>query len=101
MSWDKQTINLSNLNGYIELLQNLEIPYSVEELGKVQGMGLNDIDDYTLRKLIVKDLVFVEQMQRTTDCDSMDYITLLTFRKDQMSDNIPLEITYDDKGNII
>lgn len=105
MSWDKNTINLSNLVGYIELLKELEIPFTIEARGSVKGMGLNDNDEwdeknkcpkmkyYLLSKLSVGNLVFIEQMQRTNDCDSDDYIILLKFNKDEVPDNIPLEIT--------
>lgn len=99
MSYDKNTINLSNLEAVSTALNDLTIEHKTIELAKVRGMGLNDhfsdIEDYTLRALVYKDIVEVEQMQRTYDCDSDDFIVSIKFKIDNLPNKFPLE-TYSD-----
>jgi hypothetical protein len=60
--------------------------FSLEEIGRVQALGLNDsmdnIEYYPIRKLTYKDSIFVEQMQRTHDCDDNDNLTSIEIDKD-------------------
>jgi hypothetical protein len=110
MSYDKNTIDLSDIDNAIEILESLGIPYQVTILGKVIGHGINDciieygeqpheIRDkfYIVRKLEYKSKVLIEQMQRTHDCDSHDFFVTLRFKKDEEPKNLPLEIYIDEK----
>jgi len=74
MSWDKNTIDMSNLDSIKEMLDELEIPYKLENKQSVMGRGLNDDSDkyYDLRRLEYRDKVILECMTQTTDCDSDD-----------------------------
>ena len=88
MSWDKNTIITSSVDSIIETLSNLNTPYCLEEIGKVRGYGLNDdyngVDFYPLRKLEYGDFVVLEQIIRTTDCDTDDTIISKSFPKDKI-----------------
>ena len=88
MSWDKNTIITSSVDSIIETLNNLNTPYCLEEIGKVRGDGLNDdyngIDFYPLRKLEYEGFVVLEQIIRTTDCDTDDTIISKSFPKDKI-----------------
>jgi len=110
MSWDKNTHNFSFMDKTIEFLKRFEEPYTIKVLGKVRGMGLNDIyeagftDDgypkykwYEIRKLEYRDRVMLEQMHRTHDCDSDDTLISAEFPKIEAPMNWPLEIYLDDE----
>jgi len=83
MSWDKNTINMSIINQIIGLLESLKTPYKVKTLKKIEGSGLNDGLDtfYELKKLEVKDFIYIDQMIKTTDCDTDDTIITHQFSK--------------------
>lgn len=91
MSWNKNTVDLSEVDAAERVLRNLKIPYHLSTLKKVQGRGLNDTDDsldnlydldnqkYLIRRLQYRDIVLLEQMVRTCDCDADDVICSYTF----------------------
>ena len=83
MSWDKNTYNLSEVNGIIRTLKGLNVSYKLTVLGKIRGRGLNDDDNqyYSIRKLEYKNIIILEQMIRTTDCDTDDTIISYRFNK--------------------
>lgn len=83
MSWNKNTIDYSNINAIIRVLKDMEEPYKVTVLGKVKGLGLNDEDDayYELRRLEYKDKVILEKMIRISDCDMDDSIISVEYSK--------------------
>jgi len=83
MSWDKNTINMSTIQSIIVILKQLNIKYKVTEIKKVSGMGNNDNpgDFYSLQKLEIKDMIYIDQMINTTDCDSDDTIITHKFSK--------------------
>lgn len=81
MSWNKQTINLSKIDFTIDLLDDLRIVYNLEVLGEVRGGGMNDSGNYKIRKLSFQDTVMIEQMTRSEDCDSDDYLESFKFEK--------------------
>lgn len=109
MSWDKQTIVLSFVNATIATLKDLNILYTLTELGQVQGNGRNDDDlgkdaegdpipigrCYPIRKLEYGDVVILEQMQRTHDCDTDDVILAFKFEKGKEPKDWPIDITID------
>ncbi len=97
MSWDKNTVNMSNIDGTILTLKKLGVPYKVTILSKVKGLGLNDdifeedikgilhpgIRYYDIRKLEYKDTIILEKMLRDNDCDFDDVIVSYEFKKGQ------------------
>ena len=111
MSWNKNTINLSSIDNTIEILESLNIPYKLNILVVVAGRGINDeiwkknrkgIQElenklYQIRKLEWKDIVYIDQMQKTYDCDSHDYLVTLRFLKGKEPKNLPVEIYIDEK----
>ena len=85
MSWNKNTVDKSFVDQAIKLLDELEIPYKVETLGEVQGMGLNDDygrdrRPYEARRLEYAGFVMLERMERSADCDSDDYFISEKFK---------------------
>ncbi len=88
MSYNKNTVRVSEINKTIELLKEFKVKYKLTVLGKVEGYGLNDDykDDstYEIRKLEYKDKVIIEQMVREEDCDSDDFITSKKFNKNKV-----------------
>lgn len=91
MSWNKNTIH-SYLNDLVKVLDAANAPYSLTDRGIVGDFGLNEDGPITLRTLVYTNVVLMEQMQRTEDCDSDDYIVCLGFEKDSLLGEIPLEI---------
>ena len=94
MSWNKNTIKISEIDIIINLLQELNTPYKLTILGKVKGLGLNDTGDvyYEIRKLEYKDIVILERMERSKDCDADDVIVSYVFEKDKEPENWKIEI---------
>ncbi len=84
MSYNKNTTNLSRIDTIIEVLEELHISHSVEQLGKVLARGVNDDhanrETYTMRELRYKDFIVLERMSRSSDCDIDDVI--LSFKYD-------------------
>jgi len=89
MSWDKNTVIVSEIDKTIELLEEFNIKYKLTIIGTVEGYGLNDdlnmfdgvSKNYEIRKLEYKDKVIMEQMIRDEDCDANDYIVSRKFDK--------------------
>ena len=80
MSWNKNTVTLSFVDATIKVLRDLGVPYSLSVIGKVKGIGLNDDDKpYELQRLAYSQVVILERMERTTDCDTDDIITSTRF----------------------
>lgn len=90
MSWEKLTINKSEIDKTIELLKEFKIKYKLTILGEVIGYGLNDdigIDEskkYKIRKLEYKDKIVLEQRVKSDDCDMDDYILSFKFDKNKV-----------------
>lgn len=93
MSWDKNTVNLSDVDSRIHVLNQIGISYSLITLGEVGGHGLNDFDGktYPIRQLKYKDIVVLEQMIREDDCDFDDMIISYEFFAQEEPKNWPLE----------
>jgi len=84
MSWNKNTINTSEVNAALVILKDTNTPYTLEVLGSVNGDGLNDdfgTGSYECRKLTYGGKVLMEHMIRTFDCDSDDCFTSVRFDK--------------------
>ena len=84
MSWNKNTIRTTEIDATIKALNHADVPYTVEVLGTVQGNGLNDdYSDgvYECRKLTYGDVVLMERIERTSDCDMDDYFTSQEFKR--------------------
>ena len=96
MSWDKNTINISTVDFAIEMLKDLNIPYKCEIIGKVQGVGLNDLDYpdnyYNVRRLTYNNFVILEQIIRNRDCDFDDIFTYSKFNKDEEPNDWQIEV---------
>ncbi len=100
MSWNKNTVNCSEVYGRVKVLKECLQYHILTKIGRVVGQGLNDHGDYDLFQLEYKDSdgvthILRQQMQRTQDCDSDDYIIDLDVSDKSPSYilNIPLEIT--------
>lgn len=101
MSWDKNTINFSEVDTFIRAFRLLGIPhsdYKLRQIGKVLGRGLNDRDDefYILRRLEVADKIILEYIERHSDCDIDDVIKSVIFDKDKVPKRWRREIFVDD-----
>lgn len=84
MSWDKNTVNVSEVDATVKVLNNVKIPYNITVLGEVEGDGWADGETkYKLRRLEYGNVVLLECMYRTHDCDSDDYLQSVEFPKDQ------------------
>lgn len=101
MSWDKNTVILSEVNKTIELLKEFGVPYKLKVLKKVVGNGNNDdlfvgnketSRKYDVRRLEYKDKVILEQMNRSADCDCNDVIISLKFNKDKVPEKWEPEV---------
>ena len=93
MSWNKNTISLSEIDSTMGVLKDLNVDFRCEEIGKVRGCGLNDYWNYELgekyysmRRLIYDDSVILEQMIRVNDCDVDDVIISSKFDKEKEPD---------------
>jgi hypothetical protein len=102
MSWDKNTIVHSEIDAIISIFEEIHYPYKLKILGEVMGCGLNDDDGqiYSIRSLEYKtkkgyNIVLLERMERTSDCDGDDYIVVHKFNKKDVPKNWKLEITDD------
>lgn len=98
ISWNKNTLVLSDIDNTIEVLKETGTPYTLVEIGKVNGMGLNDdiqsddIKQYPIRRLEYKTFVVLEQLQRTPDCDSDDWLISKKFKKGEEPKKWELEV---------
>ena len=102
MSWEKNTINLSELDSVVAMLKKDNRPHTMTVLGEVLGLGLNDDSryNYKIRRLEYTTLsgqgyVVLEQMQRTSDCDSDDHLVSMEYKKDEEPKNWQLEVRTD------
>lgn len=97
MGWDKNTWSLSQIDAIIKTLKHLKTPYKLTVLGKVNATGINDYwedrKEYKIRKLEYKNIIILEQMHRTSDCDTDDIIESHEFRKEYIPKQWKLEIT--------
>lgn len=86
MSWNKNTINFSSLNAIKQVLDDLRIEYTLEVKERVIGQGNNDEffgeNPYELRRLSYRGFVVLEQIQKTSDCDSDDMIISQKFTRE-------------------
>ena len=77
MSWDKNTINMSNLDAVRCVLDDLNELYALSIISTFVGMGLNDSSSdspYELRRLRFRDKVILEYVEMDVDCDVDDCI---------------------------
>ena len=76
MSWDKNTVIGSELEGTRETLDELAIPYKLSTIGTFRGCGLNDGEGvtYELRRLQYAGRVMLEYAELDADCDVDDVI---------------------------
>ena len=69
------------------LLKKVGIDYSLRVLGKVQNRGLGECGDCEMRRLTYENLVVLESIFRSNDCDADDIISATTFdRADEPKD---------------
>jgi hypothetical protein len=78
MSWDKNTVNLSELEATRKVLDDLGIPYQISVIAKFEGRGVNDEFEghpiYELKRLQYFDKVILEYVNLHPDCDIDDII---------------------------
>jgi hypothetical protein len=106
MSWDKQTIIISEIDSLISLLSQLGVPYGLEKLGNVADNGTwsDPLKALTIRVLTYSTnhdglQTIVEQMQRTIDCDTNDTLVSIKNPKDFDAKSWKLEICSTDDYN--
>jgi hypothetical protein len=106
MSWDKNTFVVSEIDSIIKTLVSVDVPYTVEVIGHVSGVGINDSEfdggswtnkKYPIRRLMYKDMVVQEVMERSHDCDFDDYLKSYCF-EDEGWETLPLERYYDEES---
>lgn len=101
MSWNKNTIRTTEVDATLKVLCKANIPYTLEVLGSVVGRGLNDDynafgDEYECRKLTYGDVVLIERMDCSSDCDSDDYFTSYEFQKGEEPKEWKLSVCQDE-----
>jgi hypothetical protein len=102
MGLDKNTIRTSEIDTDINILKELNHPYILTELGKIQGRGINDLyseadeDEYPIRKLEYGNIIILEQIERHTDCDMDDIIRSFKFNKVNEPSEWQIETTIED-----
>jgi hypothetical protein len=85
MSYNKNTINMSFLDGVKEVLDDTGTEYNIQNKKTVRGRGCNDdlCDDttqsYNLRRLFCKKFVILERMMQYGDCDVDDVLESVRF----------------------
>ena len=101
MSWNKNTRGNTRIDDITEVLEENDISYTLEILGKVEARGLNDTYTgtkyYCIRKLTYQNFVIMEQMIREPDCDIDDIIIATKFYKDSVPDNWEIEEEIEDE----
>ncbi len=104
MSWDKNTYIISEIDTVIKLWKDLRLDYKLKTIAEVIAMGINDsFEDrltYPLRILLTSKKIFVEQMQRTYDCDSDDCVRSVALDMNDLPEKFPLEV-YSDYQNFV
>lgn len=98
MSFDKNTINNSEIDAAIKVLEDIDIPYKLTEIGIIHGFGINDIDGagYPIRRLEYLNTVMLERIDRTTDCDADDTIHSYKFVRGEEPKDWEIERIYDE-----
>jgi len=95
MSWDKNTLIITEVDSTIETLKSFNTPYKLTILGEIRGRGLNDDGEasypYLIRRLEYKDTVILEQMISATDCDTDDVLMSYRFDKKDEPKNWKIE----------
>jgi len=89
MTPDKKTLNLSDVNALTRLLISRKEKYHLGVLGKVEAVGIND--DISLRILIYRGGVVLEQLRRLNDDEENDVIVSTSFNLNECPDKWPLE----------
>jgi hypothetical protein len=95
MGWNKNTLNISEVEKTIELLKELNINYILTDIGEVQGYGLNDYskkDKHKIRRLEYKDKIILEKIIRTEECDLDDIIVSEKFDKNKVPKKWKIEV---------
>lgn len=92
MSWDKNTINNSEIDTIISILKDLEITFILTPIDTFWGRGLNDnfCEDepeqtHELRELKFRNFIVLEYVEQDADCDTDDVIMSQKFT----SENAP------------
>jgi len=105
--WSKETFNMSTLTKIRKDLEEKGEACTETVLGVVHGRGINDITGwdfdkerfvtrtYILRKLVCRDYVILEQMQRAEEPDEPDFLASVLYATDEVPDTWELEILYD------
>lgn len=114
MSWNKNTVVSSHIEIMVSLFKEHNIPYTLTEIGQVQGNGLNDrycsdksdfrreitsfqedehypdyhVVKYKLYRLDCGEKVYLEKIVRYTDCDSDDYVSMSEFNKAEFKNTL-------------
>lgn len=98
MSWEKMTVNHSELEAVKRTLDKLKVKYKLTTLGTVTGYGINDYygRQYAIRKLTFKNTIVLERMLRALDCDLDDIIVSYEFKKGKEPKKWKIEITIDE-----
>jgi hypothetical protein len=83
MSWDKNTISISEIDAVKHVLDNLGVKYTESIIATFNGRGLNDayndVSAYNLRRLQYNDIILLECVEMDADCDIDDVIISYEF----------------------
>ena len=103
MSWNKNTNFASRLDAIRDTLIEFGQEFTITELGKVRGMGLNDDNDrhYLIRKLECDKFVILEQMVKNIDCDINDNLISYKFGINDVPVDWKIEVIVDEDGQEI
>jgi hypothetical protein len=105
MSWDKNTVNCSEIDTVIGTLDDCQIPFTLTKIGEFNGCGLNDMyndrkEPYQLRQLNYKDITILEYVEKDADCDTDDVILSQKFTRDNKPKEWQL-IRWTDKNHVM
>jgi hypothetical protein len=98
MSWDKQTARQSGIPATVECLETLHIPYNLKLIGAVSDRAewSSPDDEIGLYRLAYQDIIILERMERTSDCDTDDIVRSYVFAKtNDPTETWEVEITID------
>jgi hypothetical protein len=108
MSYNKNTIRVTEVDATLKVLCKANITYTLEVLGSVVGLGMNDdtydregneiSGNYECRKLTYGDTVLMERMDCSSDCDSNDYFNSYEYKKGEEPETWELSVYIDEDG---
>lgn len=103
MSWDKNTVNCSEIDSIVRVLQDLKIDHTLFLLGAFEGRGLNDNEEdneHILRQLNYQGFTILEYVEKDADCDTDDVILSWKFEHSKLPEDWQI-IRWTDKNHVM